>query len=287
MKISIITDEISADPETAIELGVQWGVHDFELRGYYGDRAPRLSDYQKRRLRDVLDRYGARIIAISPGLFKFPFPSKQPDEFPLPWLDKVFYEDWSNAKKQLDDHLTELLPESLELAHQLGAQKVVSFAFSRGGLPAGPPPDELFEYLFQAAERAKSAGQQIVIETEAGFWADTGERTGRIVQRINHPNLAINWDPGNSFCEGDIPYPDGYECIRQWVRHVHFKDARRMAGGCEFAREGEIDWTGQIRALAADGYDGYISVETHLRPKVAEAKAALDRLRGLIEAVEK
>jgi hypothetical protein len=33
MKISIVTDEISSDVETAIELGLEWGVRDFELRG--------------------------------------------------------------------------------------------------------------------------------------------------------------------------------------------------------------------------------------------------------------
>ncbi|HEU4746298.1 MAG TPA: hypothetical protein VFS61_13720, partial [Anaerolineales bacterium] len=71
MKISIITDEVSADPETAIELGAEWGIHDFELRGFFTDRAPRFSAYQKQRLRDALDEFQARIVAIGPGLFKF------------------------------------------------------------------------------------------------------------------------------------------------------------------------------------------------------------------------
>lgn len=283
MKISIITDEISADPETAIELGTQWGVQDFELRGFYYDRVPRLSSHQKQRFREVLERYDARVIAVSPGLFKFPFPSKQPNEFPLPWLDRVTYESWHNAHKQVEEHLGTLLPESLDYASELGAQKVVTFAFSRGGLPPGSPPDELLECLFKAAECAKAAGQQLVIENEAGFWADTGERTGKIVQLINHPALGVNWDPGNAFFEGDTPYPAGYAGVRGWVRHVHFKDSRKNAQGkYEFTEEGEIDWAGQIQALAAEKYQGAISIETHLRPKVASALSALKRLRSLI-----
>ena len=35
VKLAIVTDEISADPETAIELGAEWGIHDFELRGVF------------------------------------------------------------------------------------------------------------------------------------------------------------------------------------------------------------------------------------------------------------
>lgn len=283
MKISIITDEISADPETAVELGVEWGVRDFELRGYYSDRAPRLSSYQKQRLHDVLERYDARVIALSPGLFKMPLLQKQPEEIPLPWMDKVNYEGWLNAKKQIEEHFNELLPESLDYANELGASKVVIFGFSRGGLPPGSPPDLLLEYLFTAAERAKAAGQQLVIENEAGFWADTGERTGQIVQQINHPAMGVNWDPGNAFCESDSPYPEGYANVREWVRHVHFKDCRKnQQGRYEYTGDGEIDWTGQINALASDGYQGYISIETHLRPKVAAAKSALERLCSLI-----
>jgi sugar phosphate isomerase/epimerase len=288
MKISILTDEISADPETAVELGVQWGIRDFELRGYYLDRAPHLSGYQKLRLKQVLERFQAHVIAISPGMFKFPFPAKGPAEFPLPWLDQVYYDDWFKARRQLDEHLNELLPASLDLANELGAHMVVSFGFGRGGIPPGPPPEELLDSLLAAAEKTKSAGLQLAIENEAGFWADTGERTANIIRAVNHPCLGINWDPANAFCEGDQPYPTGYEHVRELIQHVHFKDALKNARGePDFALEGEIDWPGQIKALAADGYAGFISIETHLRPKVSAAKTMLDRLRSLIATSEK
>ena len=165
---------------------------------------------------------------------------------------------------------------------------MVIFAFSRGGLPPGAPPDEILECLFKAAERAKAAGQQLVIENEAGFWADTGERTGKIVQMINHSALGVNWDPGNAFFEGDTPYPAGYAGVRGWVRHLHFKDPRKnIRGEYEFSEEGVIDWAGQIQALKEDMYQGSISIETHLRPKVAAAHAALKRLRSLIDVTSK
>ena len=83
---------------------------------------------------------------------------------------------------------------------------------------------------------------------------------------------------------GDVPYPTGYEAVRPWLKHVHFKDAEvDSQGNRRFAMHGQIDWAGQIRALADDGYDGYISIETHLRPKVSVARQELDMLRRLIE----
>lgn len=283
MKISLLTDEISADPETAIELGVEWGVRDFELRGFYNDRVPRLSDYQRHHLGQVLNEHQARIIAVGPGLFKIPNPPKHPPRTNLGWLDHIEYGHWSEAQRLVRYHLDELLPASLEYAREFGAQLVVIFGFDRAGAPPGDPPEQVLDCLWQAAEQAKALEVQLVLENEAGFWADTGRRTARMVRVINHPALSVNWDPGNAFFAGDDPYPTGYEEVRGLVRHVHFKDARRDRNGeAQFVAEGQIDWERQVQALAADGFNGYLSIETHIRPKVAAARAALERLRALI-----
>ncbi|MFW6097571.1 MAG: sugar phosphate isomerase/epimerase family protein, partial [Chloroflexota bacterium] len=118
---------------------------------------------------------------------------------------------------------------------------------------------------------------------EAGFWADTGARTAAIVQAVDHPALGINWDPGNAYEAGDRPFPNGYEAVRPYLRHVHFKDVYRLDDGSHhYAVNGDIDWEGQISALRADGYGGYISVETHMEPKVAAARDTVARLRRLL-----
>ena len=283
MKIAIVTDEISADPETAIELGVDWGVHDFELRGVFTSRAPFLSSYEKAYLRNALATYQARFVALSPGLFKIPYPPRERSQPSLVWMDRAGYEGWDASRHAVRHHLEELLPASLEYAAELGIGTILTFSFDRAGLPPGPPPENVLEILSRAAERAGSMGIQLAVENEEGFWGDTGERTADLVRAVGHPALGVNWDPGNAYCAGDEPFPAGYHTVRDLVRHVHFKDARRGADGtAEYVAEGEIDWAGQIRALAADGYDGFISVETHLRPKVSSARELLDRLRELI-----
>ncbi len=287
MKISIVTDEISADPETAIELGTEWGIHDFELRGFFTDRAPRLSPYQKQHLRDVLQEHGAHVIALSPGLFKWACPPEQPPRLPLGWMEQGAYEGWAATTSMVNTHLNELLPESLDYANELGARLVVMFGFDRAGCPPGPPPDEVLSILWKAAERAQAAGIQLVMENEDGFWPDTGARTAAIVRSVGQPALAVNWDPGNAFSAGDEPFPQGYQHVRGLVRHVHFKDAKRAPDGIvDQVIEGDIDWAGQLRALAADGYAGFVSVETHMRPKVQSARLSLNRLRALIQAAE-
>jgi sugar phosphate isomerase/epimerase len=85
-----------------------------------------------------------------------------------------------------------------------------------------------------------------------------------------------------------MPFPKGYQAIREYVQHVHFKDVvRRPDGTCDYACEGDIDWTGQIRALVEDGYQGFVSVEPHLRPKIAAARALTARLKQLVQMNER
>lgn len=283
MKISIVTDEISADPETAIELGVEWGVRDFELRGFGTERVPLFSDYQKQRIQELLDEFEARVVAISPGLFKCVYPLGDRERFALRTFDVALYQRWRDARDLVRYHLEELLPASLEYAQELGARQIIIFSFHRGGQPAGKAPDEVLEALRWAAERAEQAGLQLAVETEDGFWADTGGRTADMIRAINQPALGVNWDPGNALVAGDIPYPDGYQAVRKYVQHVHIKDVERSPGGSyRYVVHGEIDWASQIKALMADDYQGYISVETHMQPKVSSARAMLQRLRELI-----
>lgn len=287
MKISIITDEISADPETAIELGAEWGVHDFELRGFFTDRAPMLSNYQRQHLRDVLEEHEAKIIAIGPGLFKCAYPPERPTRLPLGWMERGVHDAWSDARRVVDYHLHELLPASLDYANELGSHTLVIFGFDRAGAAAGPAPEAVLDCLRYAAERAQAAGIQIALENEDGFWADTGMRTAELIRTVSHASLGINWDPGNAFSAGDAPFPEGYQHVRGLVRHVHFKDAiRRADGAVEQAVEGQIDWVGQIQALEEDGYEGFISVETHMRPKVHSARASLERLVAMLSTAQ-
>jgi sugar phosphate isomerase/epimerase len=286
MQISLITDEISADPETAFELGLSWGVRDFELRCMDTQRVPLFSDYQKDRLKELIDEFGVRIVAISPGLFKCPFPSEGRPRFALRAFDQSLYQQWRSSKDVVRYHQEELLPLSLEFARDFGAGIVVIFSFQRGDGASPHAPDELLEILHGASQQAVNAGVLLAIEVENQFWADTGQHAADIIRKVGHPGLCVNWDPANAYEAGDLPYPSGYQAVRDYVRHVHFKDARRDASGkCIYVTHGDIDWDGQIQALQRDRYAGFISVETHMQPKIRSANDALLRLHKLIGSI--
>src|SRR6185312_1443318 len=185
---AIVTDELSGDPVTAFELGLEWGVSHFELRGVFDARVPRLPPHLRRRLVRAVREFGVTITALSPGLFKCPFPGHEPASSNLGWMDRGHFETWDECRARVDDHLRRLLPESIELAAELGARSLIAFGFSRSGKPAGTAPSGVVEILSEAAEVAASAGIAFLVETEEGFWADTGARSAALVERVGNPS---------------------------------------------------------------------------------------------------
>jgi sugar phosphate isomerase/epimerase len=287
VRISIVTDELSNDPETAFELGLEWGVREFELRGFYDKRVPRIEPHLRRRLVRAIRDFGVSITAVSPGLFKIPFPGAEPNRSNLGWMDRGFDMAWSAARSQLADHLDSLLPETLDFAAEVGAGMVIAFSFERTGDRSDSPPGVVVEAFALAAETAARANVGLAIETEEGHWANTGARTAALVTATGSENLGVNWDPANALIDGDRPFPDGYGAVRSMVRNVHFKDVHvDPAGGWRIVEEGGVDWEGQIAALVADRYPGAIAIEPHLSPSIASTKRALERLRRLIKRPE-
>jgi len=287
VRISIVADELSNDPETAFELGLEWGVREFELRGIYDRRVPRIEPHLRRRLIRAIRDFGVSITAVSPGLFKIPFPGVEPGRSNLGWMDRGFDIAWSAARSQLADHLDSLLPETLDFATEVGAGMVIAFSFERAGNRSDSAPGVVVEALARAAETAARANVGLAIETEEGHWANTGARTAALVTVTGSENLGVNWDPANALIDGDRPFPDGYGAVRSMVRNVHFKDVHvDPAGGWRIVEEGGVDWDGQIAALVADRYPGAIAIEPHLSPSIASTRRALGRLRRLIEQSE-
>lgn len=278
---AIVTDELSDSPETAFELGLEWGVRHFELRGMHDARVPRLSATQRRRLLRAIRDFDVRISAISPGLFKIPLPPDSAQSSNLAWMDREFHDAWADAEALLRDHVERLLQESLEFAVASGAQHLIAFSFHRGGRPSGRAPGRIADVLAHAAELAQSANVSLIIENEESHWANTGALSAALIAATGAP-IGINWDPANALIDGDTPWPDGYAACRHLVRNVHFKDARVHADNSwELLADGDVDWAGQVMALEEDGYAGCVAMEPHLWPSVASVRSALSRFNAL------
>jgi sugar phosphate isomerase/epimerase len=82
--------------------------------------------------------------------------------------------------------------------------------------------------------------------------------------------LGINWDPSNGMDTGEIPLPNGYTAVKPFIFHVHVKGTVLRDSGervcCQLGSD-DMGWHSIVRKLMDDGYDGYLSVETHFPPR--------------------
>lgn len=288
MKISIVADELSNDPETAFEIGLEWGIDLFELRGVFDRRVPRIEPHVRRRLIRAVRDFGVSITAVSPGLFKMPLPATPPRRSNLGWMNRQFDLAWSEAHRLVADHIDRLLPETADFACEVGAETIIAFSFERGGVGTNDAPPAVVEAIVRATEVAARSGLVIAIETEEGHWANTGRRTAQLVERAGAGNVGVNWDPANALIDGDLPWPDGYQAVRAHLLNVHFKDVKIDAGGSwRIVDCGSVPWEEQISSLVRDNYAGAIAIEPHLSPSIASCKRSLERLRRLISSASK
>ena len=257
LPIAAITDEFSPDLDTALDVMDEIGMKAAELRVVYSKNILDLSDAELDRVGETLSRRGFTAISIASPLLKCVLPGSPP-------VDSRFQHDIFASKHTFEDQ-PRLTERAFSTAQKLGAKIVRVFSYWRT-----VDPDQCFEGVVTAlgdlAEKAAKEGLIIGLENEHACNIGTAAETARVLERVKHPNLQVVWDPANAYVGGEDPFPYGYKLLPPArIIHVHTKDCTVKDHTPEWGPLGtrDIDWKGQIDALIADGYRGYLSLETH------------------------
>ena len=256
--LAAITDEFSPDIETAVRSMAELGMTGAELRMVFGKNIINLTDEELERAIGIVKDHGLKIISLASPLLKCVLPDS-------PEVDARFQQDMFAAKLTIDDQ-PRLAARAFAIARRTGAGVIRVFSYWRTVEPE-KCFDRIVAALGELAEQGAREGVVIGLENEHACNIATGAETARVMQAIRHPNLKVVWDPANARVAGEMrPYPDGYELLPKGsIVHVHAKDCRVEGHQAIWVQigEGEIDWKGQVQALVDDGYQGYISLETH------------------------
>jgi L-ribulose-5-phosphate 3-epimerase len=275
--IAAITDEFSPDIEIAARAMAETGMTGAELRMVFGKNILDLSDPEIDRALEIVARHSLRVISIASPLLKCVLPD-------APNVDARFQQDVFASAHTFADQ-PRLADRALAIAERTGAQIIRVFSYWRT-----VQPEACFERIASALEnlaaQAAPHGRIIGLENEHACNLATGAETGRLLAAIPHPNLQVVWDPANAYVSSESPFPDGYASLPPArIVHVHAKDCivtNHKPQWCALG-QGGVDWEGQIRALAAGKYRGWISLETHWQgPHGDKLEASLICGRNLI-----
>ncbi len=247
-KLAAITDEISQDFALALDVCKEYGGEGAEIRSVWDTRVQALTDQQVKDMQRLLDERGMRVCCIASPFFKC---------------------DLGDAQ-QYREHL-DILRRCIEISHAFGARIVRGFTFWRKG-PLEPVWSRIVDGFGEPVKILREMDAVLGIENEHSCYLGTGGEVARLLVELKDPHVGAVWDPANQvFAHAEPPYPNGYEAVRERMVHFHIKDAAwNQAEGkshCTPIGEGDIDFRGQIRALLDDGYEGYVSLETHWRPE--------------------
>ena len=276
-----ITDEFSQDIEVAVRSMAEIGMTGAELRMVFGKNVIDLTDAELDRACEIVALHNLEIVSIASPLLKCVLPD-------APEVDARFQQDVFAATYTYADQ-PRLADRALEIADRAGARIIRVFSYWRS-----VRPEACFENvaraLEQLARQAALHGRTIGLENEHACNIATGAETAGVLAAVAHPSLQVVWDPANAYVSGETPYPDGYRRVPvERIAHVHAKDCRvegHRPIWCALG-DGDIDWKGQILALAQDGYKGWISLETHwtgLRGDKLEASVICGRnLKALVK----
>ena len=250
MRLSVITDEISQDLERALEVCEDLGLTTVELRVVGGANIVSHDQSSLQRIKSTLEAGGFDVCAISSPFLKCHLYG---DGVPQ---GATHFASPTSREEQWD-----VLERSLSVARLLGAPVVRAFSFWRVSEPASVR-EEVVRVLTEATERAREADLKLALENEHTCNVGTGAEAGWVLGRIPAHSLGMIWDPGNEAMLGSKPFPGGYSHVRGRVTHVHLKDVDEK-GNWTKVGTGVIDYRGQLRALADDGYEGVLTLETH------------------------
>jgi sugar phosphate isomerase/epimerase len=258
--LAVITDEISQDLAVAAALIKEFGGSALEIRSVWEKSPHEFDTNDIARIKRIAADYGLRICGIASPFYKCTF--------------------GENDEEQ--QHL-DILRRCIEVAHALETKLIRVFTFWR---QPGTPPWEPIAEKFQEPIRLAEAEDVILgVENDPSTMGTNARQVAQFLSLINHSRVRSVWDPGNELWEGETraAFPDGYETLKPWIVHIQLKDLRRTpAGKIEAVRfgTGEVDYPGQFRALRADGYTGYLSLETHWRVRREIPADLLHRPKG-------
>lgn len=280
-RVGILTDEVSADFDEALDWVAAQGLKHVEARVVDGKNAADLSDDQVRDVRRRVAARGLYISAIASPLFKCALD---------PTRAVASGDTFGQREEGVEAHFAKL-DRVIAIAKLLDAPRIRIFSFWREEEPARYRED-IVRHLKRAAKVAEREGVLLLVENEPSCNGGFAKEVADLVRGVDSPAVKGLWDPGNEAYGGREAFPAGYAFMKDVVAHVHLKDAyvgQDGAARCVPLGSGVVPWIAHLQALAADGYDGLFTIETHFTPaggtRKTGARMTLDALRALLSEV--
>lgn len=231
MKPAMISDQIHPDLEEACKLMKAHQYFNIELHNVFGKTIEQCSDDETNKIKEILHTYNMKVANIASTIF---FLCPLYPTYQISLFNQNFYA----IQGTIEDHFT-YLHRACKIAKQLDCSTVRIFPFRfPDNKDVGIVGDEqgmleIIKHIKIAVSIATTYDIILVLENCPYSHLPKGKMTLRIIQAIQHPNLALLWDPANSYRADKARVPkhyqqltleEEYETIKNHIQHIHLKN---------------------------------------------------------------
>lgn len=265
MKLGVITDGISTDFEYALKVMNETGIEYAELQFVWDKEIGDQTAEEIQKIKELVTQYKVKVPCITRHNF-----------VGLPVMTTEL-EDEAYQK-----HM-QALRRCIKIAKALGTDlvRVMScrkemIIFGYNGAEKWVASSGAWEKLLKLMEPpvklAEDAGIILAVETGNNAMITSGWLGKKLIDDLGTKHLKIIWDIPNTLYCTDVPYPDAYEEIKDYIGHIHIKDCKANIARAtvRFCPLGEGDMAPYLQGIAGalkkDGYQGVISLESVYRP---------------------
>jgi 3-dehydroshikimate dehydratase len=249
--LSAFADEISPDPREQIATLKACRIRFIEFRSIHATNCLALTDEQIKEFKKHLDGEGIGLSAIGSPIGKIA-------------IDAPFEEHLDKFKR------------AIELCGIFGTPNIRVFSYYPPGNdpnfdPANWPKhrDEVIRRMRTKSEMAAKNNIVLFHENEHRIYGDSPDRVADLLGTVNNPALRAAYDAAN-YTYGNFDPVEGWEKTKAFTTHFHIKDWKK-GGHAAGHNYGVIAGTGDgqiahsIRGAVAAGYNGFATMEPHLR----------------------
>jgi sugar phosphate isomerase/epimerase len=244
MRLGVISDGVSQNPDHAFRFIKRLGATCVDIRDVWGRNVAALNDSEVSELKRLAERHGLEISNVDSYAFK------------------VYIDDEQGIASSLNT-----LRRAIEITKKLDLNLTRIFTFWwQDGLEGHR--ERVIELLAPALDLGSQEGVTLSVENEYSCMVGTGKETARLLEIVGSRWLKVLWDPGNAFFARENPYPEGFNYVKDNIVHVHLKDACVENGSFKFKPigAGKINYQGQLKDLYRS-FVGVVSLETHYTPE--------------------
>ena len=199
-------------------------------------------------------------------------------------VENVFEPSLTNKDPQLRAWRERYTIDGIKLAQRLNAPCI---SLTSGRPIPGTPPEEALDYFVDSLKRicAVAAEQDVKvgIEYEPGLLVESAVEVKQIIDRVDSPNLGVNFDIGHSRVFGEA-IDETVDLLAGRIWNVHVEDIKGRKHFHLIPGLGDLPFDQYISALRRVNYDGYLTVELYSYPEQPDAagRQALDYLSALL-----